>query len=149
MLRKYFVDPIAQQCYMSWQPQWRPSFTVPLLSAERGGRWRGILKSITVPSGMFVSLAGFILFMKRYPHCSLSQIIAGLRTNRTPQAHHQSANIQVRCRCSGRCFLQFGLESQSVQWVTFILPNNCCTNATKLFQIFFFSQTQDYSVDYL
>lgn len=61
---------------------------------ERGGRWRGILKSITVPSGMFVSLAGFILFMKRYPHCSLSQIIAGLRTNRTPQAHHQSANIQ-------------------------------------------------------
>lgn len=87
-----------------------PSFTVPLLSTERGGRWRGILKSITVPSGMFVSLAGFILFMKRYPHCSLSQIIAGLRTNRTPQAHHQSANIQVSCRCSRRRFFQFGLE---------------------------------------
>ncbi|KAM7389711.1 hypothetical protein PAMP_023674 [Pampus punctatissimus] len=54
---------------------------------EKGGRWRAILKSITVPSGMFVSLAGFILFMKRYPNCSLSQIIAGLRNNRTPPAN--------------------------------------------------------------
>ncbi|XP_077388999.1 uncharacterized protein LOC144026286 isoform X3 [Festucalex cinctus] len=61
---------------------------------ERGGRWRALLKSITVPSGMFVSLAGFILFMKRYPNCSLSQIIACLRTNRTPQAQPPRVNIQ-------------------------------------------------------
>nr|XP_020480108.1 uncharacterized protein LOC109974311 isoform X2 [Monopterus albus] len=61
---------------------------------EKGGRWRALLKSITVPSGMFVSLAGFILFMKRYPNCSLSQIIAGLRANRTPQANPPRVNIQ-------------------------------------------------------
>lgn len=61
---------------------------------EKGGRWRALLKSITVPSGMFVSLAGFILFMKRYPNCSLSQIIAGLRTNRNPPANPPRVNIQ-------------------------------------------------------
>ncbi|XP_038555447.1 uncharacterized protein LOC119888791 isoform X1 [Micropterus salmoides] len=61
---------------------------------ERGGRWRSLLKSITVPSGMFVSLAGFILFMKRYPNCSLSQIITGLRSNRTPPANPPMVNIQ-------------------------------------------------------
>ncbi|KAM8732282.1 uncharacterized protein AB9X84_024366 isoform 1-T1 [Acanthopagrus schlegelii] len=61
---------------------------------EKGGRWRALLKSITVPSGMFVSLAGFILFMKRYPNCSLTQIIAGLRANRTPPANPPRVNIQ-------------------------------------------------------
>ncbi|XP_068182295.1 uncharacterized protein [Antennarius striatus] len=61
---------------------------------ERGGRWRALLKSITVPSGMFVSLAGFILFMKRYPYCSLSQIIGGLRGNRAPPANPPRVNIQ-------------------------------------------------------
>ncbi|XP_042349812.1 uncharacterized protein LOC121948478 [Plectropomus leopardus] len=61
---------------------------------EKGGRWRALFKSITVPSGMFVSLAGFILFMKRYPNCSLSQIISGLRTNRTPPANPPRVNIQ-------------------------------------------------------
>ncbi|KAM6924084.1 uncharacterized protein FYW49_006505 [Xenentodon cancila] len=61
---------------------------------KRGGSWRALLKSITVPSGMFVSLAGFILFMKRYPNCSLSQIITGIRTNRTPPADPPRANIQ-------------------------------------------------------
>lgn len=70
-------------------------FSVSLLSTERGGRWRALLKSITVPSGMFMSLAGFILFMKRYPNCSLSRIIAGLRTNQTPQANPPRVNIQV------------------------------------------------------
>ncbi|XP_071314463.1 uncharacterized protein [Trachinotus anak] len=61
---------------------------------EKGARWRALFKSITVPSGMFVSLAGFILFMKRYPNCSLSQIIAGLRANRTPPANPPRVNIQ-------------------------------------------------------
>ncbi|KAM3612560.1 uncharacterized protein V6R79_010336 [Siganus canaliculatus] len=61
---------------------------------ERGGRWRALLKSITVPSGMFVSLAGFILFMKRYPNCSLSQIITGLRANPTPPVNPPQVNIQ-------------------------------------------------------
>ncbi|XP_051275590.1 uncharacterized protein LOC127374399 isoform X1 [Dicentrarchus labrax] len=61
---------------------------------ERGGRWRALLKSITVPSGMFVSLAGFILFMKRYPYCSLTQIIACLRGNRAPPANPPRVNIQ-------------------------------------------------------
>ncbi|XP_077466324.1 uncharacterized protein LOC144082790 isoform X2 [Stigmatopora argus] len=72
--------------------------TTLLQVIERGGKWRALLKSITVPSGMFVSLAGFILFMKRYPNCSLSQIIACLRAKRTPQgqgqAQAQSVNIQ-------------------------------------------------------
>nr|XP_046263037.1 uncharacterized protein LOC124068678 isoform X2 [Scatophagus argus] len=62
---------------------------------EKGGRWRALLKSITVPSGMFVSLAGFILFMKRYPNCSLSQIIPGLRADRTPPANPPRVNIQA------------------------------------------------------
>ncbi|CAJ1058529.1 uncharacterized protein LOC121516486 isoform X1 [Xyrichtys novacula] len=61
---------------------------------EKGGRWRALLKSITVPSGMFVSLAGFILFMKRYPSCSLSQFIPGLRSNRTPPNNPPRVNIQ-------------------------------------------------------
>ncbi|XP_074503695.1 uncharacterized protein LOC141774769 isoform X1 [Sebastes fasciatus] len=61
---------------------------------EKGGRWRSLLKSITVPSGMFVSLAGFILFMKRYPNCSVSQIIASIRANRTPPANPPRVNIQ-------------------------------------------------------
>ncbi|XP_076021098.1 uncharacterized protein LOC143011960 [Genypterus blacodes] len=61
---------------------------------ERIPRWRAVLKSITVPSGMFVALAGFILFMKRYPACSISKIIAGLRTNRTPPADPPTINIQ-------------------------------------------------------
>ncbi|XP_076595584.1 uncharacterized protein LOC143326017 isoform X1 [Chaetodon auriga] len=61
---------------------------------EKGGRWRALLKSITVPSGMFVSLAGFILFMKRYPNCSLMQIVAGLRANHAPPANPPRVNIQ-------------------------------------------------------
>ncbi|KAJ0050216.1 hypothetical protein NL108_014054 [Boleophthalmus pectinirostris] len=61
---------------------------------EKGGRWRAIFKSISVPSGMFVSLAGFILFMKRYPYCSLSQIITGLRTNHNPPVNQPRVNIQ-------------------------------------------------------
>ncbi|XP_069577430.1 uncharacterized protein [Brachyistius frenatus] len=61
---------------------------------KKGSTWRALLKSITVPFGMFVSLAGFILFMKRYPNCSLSHIIAGLRTNRTPPANPARLNIQ-------------------------------------------------------
>ncbi|XP_072295707.1 uncharacterized protein [Eucyclogobius newberryi] len=61
---------------------------------EKGGRWRAIFKSISVPSGMFVSLAGFILFMKRYPYCSLSQIITGLRTNHNPPVNPPRVNIQ-------------------------------------------------------
>ncbi|XP_017282607.1 uncharacterized protein LOC108242330 [Kryptolebias marmoratus] len=61
---------------------------------KKGGTWRALFKSISVPSGMFVSLAGFILFMKRYPNCSLSQIITGIRTNRTPPANPPRVNIQ-------------------------------------------------------
>ncbi|XP_074529445.1 uncharacterized protein LOC141793033 [Halichoeres trimaculatus] len=61
---------------------------------EKGGKWRALLKSITVPSGMFVSLAGFILFMKRYPSCSLSQLVTGLRSNRSPPNNPPRVNIQ-------------------------------------------------------
>uniref|UniRef100_A0AAV2MJP3 Uncharacterized protein n=1 Tax=Knipowitschia caucasica TaxID=637954 RepID=A0AAV2MJP3_KNICA len=61
---------------------------------EKGARWRAIFKSISVPSGMFVSLAGFILFMKRYPYCSLSQIITGLRANHNQPANPPRVNIQ-------------------------------------------------------
>ncbi|KAM4732410.1 uncharacterized protein FYW61_008177 isoform 2-T2 [Anableps anableps] len=61
---------------------------------EKKATWRALFKSISVPSGMFVSLAGFILFMKRYPNCSVSQIITGIRTNRTPQANPPRVNIQ-------------------------------------------------------
>ncbi|XP_013863474.1 uncharacterized protein LOC106517265 [Austrofundulus limnaeus] len=61
---------------------------------KKGGTWRALFKSISVPSGMFVSLACFILFMKRYPNCSLSQIFAGLRTNRTQPTNPPRVNIQ-------------------------------------------------------
>ncbi|XP_035760013.1 uncharacterized protein LOC102792656 isoform X4 [Neolamprologus brichardi] len=61
---------------------------------KRGGSWRALLKSVTVPSGMFVSLAGFILFMKRYPNCSLSQLITCFRTHRTLPANPPRVNIQ-------------------------------------------------------
>ncbi|KAM4585789.1 uncharacterized protein V3H82_004780 [Fundulus diaphanus] len=61
---------------------------------EKKATWRALFKSISVPSGMFVSLAGFILFMKRYPNCSISQIITGIRTNRTPPANPPRVNIQ-------------------------------------------------------
>uniref|UniRef100_A0A1A8HHP5 Uncharacterized protein n=1 Tax=Nothobranchius korthausae TaxID=1143690 RepID=A0A1A8HHP5_9TELE len=61
---------------------------------KRGGTWRALFKSISVPSGMFVSLAGFILFMKRYPNCSLSQIITGIRTNRAAPSNPPRVNIQ-------------------------------------------------------
>ncbi|XP_026886285.2 uncharacterized protein LOC113590371 [Electrophorus electricus] len=46
---------------------------------ERNTKWRGVIKSISVPSGMFATLAGFILFMKRYPRCSVTNILSGLR----------------------------------------------------------------------
>ncbi|XP_076878762.1 uncharacterized protein LOC143527437 isoform X2 [Brachyhypopomus gauderio] len=46
---------------------------------ERNIKWRAVIKSISVPSGMFATLAGFILFMKRYPSCSISNILSGLR----------------------------------------------------------------------
>ncbi|KAJ8015742.1 hypothetical protein DPEC_G00029310 [Dallia pectoralis] len=54
---------------------------------DKMARWRTVLKSISVPSGMFVTMAGFILFMKRYPNCSLSMIINGLRGHNTPAAN--------------------------------------------------------------
>ncbi|XP_029917582.1 uncharacterized protein LOC115366340 isoform X2 [Myripristis murdjan] len=61
---------------------------------DKVGKWRAVLKSISVPSGMFVSLAGFILFMKRYPNCSVSQIISGLRANHPAPANPPRINIQ-------------------------------------------------------
>ncbi|KAF7668020.1 hypothetical protein LDENG_00036820, partial [Lucifuga dentata] len=63
---------------------------------EKVGRWRAVLKSIYVPSCLFVSLAGFILFLKRTPTCSISKIItgAGLRANHTPPANPPRVNIQ-------------------------------------------------------
>ncbi|KAK5618451.1 hypothetical protein CRENBAI_018251 [Crenichthys baileyi] len=61
---------------------------------EKKATWRALLKSIIVPSGMFVSLAGFIVFIKRYPNCSLSHIFTGIRTNRTPPANPARVNIQ-------------------------------------------------------
>ncbi|XP_063044358.1 protein SON-like [Engraulis encrasicolus] len=44
-------------------------------------RWRAVIKSISVPSGMFASLAGLILFLKRYPSCK-SSMRSGLREQR-------------------------------------------------------------------
>ncbi|XP_041709243.1 uncharacterized protein LOC121543428 isoform X3 [Coregonus clupeaformis] len=61
---------------------------------DKTARWRAVLKSISVPSGMFVTLAGFILFMKRYPNCSLTMIINGLRGHHTPAANPPRANVQ-------------------------------------------------------
>ncbi|CDQ72610.1 unnamed protein product [Oncorhynchus mykiss] len=62
---------------------------------DKTARWRAVLKSISVPSGMFVTLAGFILFMKRYPNCSLTMIINGLRGHHTPAANPPRGNVQV------------------------------------------------------
>ncbi|XP_010901824.2 uncharacterized protein LOC105029934 [Esox lucius] len=61
---------------------------------DKTARWRTVLKSISVPSGMFVTLAGFILFMKRYPNCSLSMIINGLRGHHTLAANPPRVNVQ-------------------------------------------------------
>ncbi|XP_036825638.1 uncharacterized protein LOC110504917 isoform X4 [Oncorhynchus mykiss] len=61
---------------------------------DKTARWRAVLKSISVPSGMFVTLAGFILFMKRYPNCSLTMIINGLRGHHTPAANPPRGNVQ-------------------------------------------------------
>ncbi|XP_041694249.1 uncharacterized protein LOC121532504 isoform X1 [Coregonus clupeaformis] len=61
---------------------------------DKTARWRAVLKSISVPSGMFVTLAGFILFMKRYPNCSLTMIINGLRGHHTPAANPPRVNVQ-------------------------------------------------------
>ncbi|XP_042158981.1 uncharacterized protein LOC112220839 [Oncorhynchus tshawytscha] len=61
---------------------------------DKTARWRAVLKSISVPSGMFVTLAGFILFMKRYPNCSLAMIINGLRGHRTPASNLPRVNVQ-------------------------------------------------------
>ncbi|KAM4621391.1 uncharacterized protein ACJ7VT_005771 [Polymixia lowei] len=69
-------------------------FCLSLIFSDKAGKWRAVLKSISVPSGMFVSLAGFILFMKRYPNCSLSQIITGIRANHAPPANPPRINIQ-------------------------------------------------------
>ncbi|KAL2088271.1 hypothetical protein ACEWY4_015170 [Coilia grayii] len=44
-------------------------------------RWRAVIKSISVPSGMFASLAGFILFLKRY-RSSKSTMRSGMRERR-------------------------------------------------------------------
>ncbi|XP_036798762.1 uncharacterized protein LOC110488720 [Oncorhynchus mykiss] len=61
---------------------------------DKTARWRAVLKSISVPSGMFVTLAGFILFMKRYPNCSLAMIINGLRGHHTPASNLPRVNVQ-------------------------------------------------------
>ncbi|KAL0974102.1 hypothetical protein UPYG_G00215400 [Umbra pygmaea] len=61
---------------------------------DKTARWRAVLKSISVPSGMFVTLAGFILFMKRYPNCSLSMIINGLRGHHTPAPNPPRVSVQ-------------------------------------------------------
>lgn len=61
---------------------------------DKTARWRAVLKSISVPFGMFVTLAGFILFMKRYPNCSLTMIINGLRGHHTTASNHQRVNVQ-------------------------------------------------------
>ncbi|XP_056133201.1 uncharacterized protein LOC130110204 [Lampris incognitus] len=79
---------------------------------DKFGRWRAVLKSITVPSGMFVSLAGFILFMKRYPSCSLSQIINCLRANNNHPASPPQINIQDYSHASPQTSRFYGYSQQ-------------------------------------
>ena len=68
---------------------------VPQLSPEKMARWRAVLKSITVPSGLFVTLAGFILFMKRFPNCGVAQILSGLRAHHPQATNPPRINVQV------------------------------------------------------
>ncbi|XP_067104308.1 uncharacterized protein [Osmerus mordax] len=61
---------------------------------EKTARWRAVLKSITVPSGLFVTLAGFILFMKRFPSCGVAQILNGLRAHHPQATNPPRINVQ-------------------------------------------------------
>nr|XP_057919437.1 uncharacterized protein LOC131110385 isoform X3 [Doryrhamphus excisus] len=63
---------------------------------ERVDKLRALLKSVTVPCSLFLSLTGMILFLKRYPrpNCDRSNVIACFRRNRAPQAQPQMVNIQ-------------------------------------------------------
>ncbi|XP_046878838.1 uncharacterized protein LOC124469526 [Hypomesus transpacificus] len=61
---------------------------------EKMARWRAVLKSITVPSGLFVTLAGFILFMKRFPNCGVAQILSGLRAHHPQATNPPRINVQ-------------------------------------------------------
>ncbi|KAG7517874.1 hypothetical protein JOB18_018627 [Solea senegalensis] len=70
------------------------STILQVTGSKRVDKWRAIFKSISVPSGMFVSLTGLFLFLKHYPRCSLSQVIAGIRANPTPPANPLRVNIQ-------------------------------------------------------
>ncbi|XP_039974961.1 uncharacterized protein LOC120784902 [Xiphias gladius] len=70
------------------------TFLQVIVSPEKGVKWRALLKSIAVPSGVVLSLASFILFVKNYPNCSLSQIIAGLRATRRRRANPPRVTIQ-------------------------------------------------------
>ncbi|XP_072251902.1 uncharacterized protein [Leuresthes tenuis] len=56
---------------------------------RRGGSWRALFKSVTVPSGMFLSLTGLFLFLKYY-----QRITNCIRTNRTPSVNPPRVNIQ-------------------------------------------------------
>lgn len=47
-------------------------------------------------SGVFLSVAGLILFLKRFPCCSVSQLICGLRRKRKSAANPPEVSIQVR-----------------------------------------------------
>lgn len=84
------------QRYLSWTPRSLTLSPFLFLSPDKTARWRAVLKSISVPFGMFVTLAGFILFMKRYTNCSLTMIINGLRGHHTTASNHQRVNVQVR-----------------------------------------------------
>ncbi|KAM4555233.1 uncharacterized protein PAE49_014355 isoform 2-T2 [Odontesthes bonariensis] len=61
---------------------------------KKEGFWRALLKSVTVPSGMFLSLTGLFLFLKHYPAHRISQIINCMRRNRTPSVNPPRVNIQ-------------------------------------------------------
>ncbi|XP_019109280.1 uncharacterized protein LOC104933264 isoform X3 [Larimichthys crocea] len=61
---------------------------------EKGGKWRAHLKSITAPSGTFLTVVCVIVVLKRYSGCSFRQIITGFRRNRTPPANPPRVNIQ-------------------------------------------------------
>ncbi|XP_029368514.1 uncharacterized protein LOC115049977 isoform X2 [Echeneis naucrates] len=61
---------------------------------ERGFTWKKLMKAITAPSGVFLSLTGIILCIKRYPKCSLTGCLSRHRGNRTPSVNPPEVNIQ-------------------------------------------------------
>ncbi|XP_011608972.2 uncharacterized protein [Takifugu rubripes] len=61
---------------------------------EKQNKWKSFYNSISASSGVFVAMTGFILFVKRYPASTISQLRARFRRRRKPVVNPPRVNIQ-------------------------------------------------------